>query len=46
MQMNQPEVSTNNPSLTIEDRIKLLADLLLEIIIEQDEGEDEISESD
>lgn len=38
--MNQPEISTNIPSLTIEDRLKVLADLILEIILEEGVKED------
>lgn len=39
--MNQPEISTDIPSLTLEERIKVLADLILEIILEKEGGEDD-----
>ena len=41
--MNQQELSTDIPSLTIEERLKVLAELILEIIIEEEGGEDDES---
>lgn len=38
--MNQPEISANTPSLTIEERIQVLADLILDVILEEEGGED------
>ena len=38
--MNQPEITADTPSLTVEERIKVLADLILEVILEEEGGWD------